>query len=111
MISLLLGINKQIGDHTWFSFWVSNKQHYLPIKAYETSFALDQAFLHIKSIDSHTIVVFICKQTCAADTDNGYVANGQTLSFDNKAPAKGDVFAAIAKSVFLGLASAKKMKS
>ena len=53
-------------------------------------------------------MVFICKQTCAADTDNGYVANGQTLSFDNKAPAKGDVFAAIAKSVFLGLASAKK---
>jgi len=44
---------------------------------------------------------YICKHTCTADTDNGYVANGQTLSFDNKALAKGDVFAAIAKSVFL----------
>ena len=31
----------------------------------------------------------------------GDVANGKTLSFDNKAPAEGDVFAAIAESVFL----------
>jgi len=45
---------------------------------------------------------YFCKHTCAADTDNSYVTNGQTLSFDNKAPAKGDVFAAIAKSVFFG---------
>jgi len=27
--------------------------------------------------------------SASADTDNGYVANGQTLSFDNKAPANG----------------------
>jgi len=45
---------------------------------------------------------YIYKHTCAADTDNGYVANGKTLSFDSKAPVKGDVFAAIANSVFLG---------
>ena len=42
----------------------------------------------------------ICKHTCTADTHNGYFANGKTLSFDNKAPAKGDVFAAIAEFVF-----------
>ena len=42
----------------------------------------------------------ICKHTCTADTHNGYFANCKTLSFDNKAPAKGDVFAAIAEFVF-----------
>jgi len=50
----------------------------------------------------HYNLQYNSKHTCAADTDNGYVTNGQTLSFHNKAPAKGDVFAAIAKSVFLG---------
>ena len=33
--------------------------------------------------------------TYVADTNNGYFANGETLSFDSKAPAKGDVFASI----------------
>jgi len=50
--------------------------------------------------------VYFCKHTCAADTDNGYVANGETLLFDNKASAEGDVLAAIAKSVFLDKATA-----
>jgi len=45
---------------------------------------------------------YICEHTFAADTDNGYVANGQTLSFDKKAAANGEVFAAIAESVFSG---------
>ena len=45
---------------------------------------------------------FIKKQPPTGETDNGYVANGKTLSFDNTAPAKGDVFATIAKSVFFG---------
>jgi len=45
---------------------------------------------------------YVCKHTCAADTDNGNLVNEIFLSFDNKAPGKGDVFAAIAKSVFFG---------
>ena len=45
---------------------------------------------------------YVCKYICAADTNNSYVTNGETLSFDNQAQRKGDMFAAIAKSVFLG---------
>jgi len=45
---------------------------------------------------------YVCKHNSAADTNNSYVANGEIFWFDNKTPSKGDVCAAIAKSVFFG---------
>ena len=44
--------------------------------------------------------IFCSPRTTSQNTHNVYFANGKTLSFDNKAPAKGNVFAAIAEFVF-----------